>query len=468
MARRLITMIATLALVACGEDPVFTPSVPTTITQVGTANGTPGWLLDDALRVKVVDHRGEPLEDVEVAWQTSEDGAWLGAGTSTTNSEGIASIEFAPGWKLGAQKVRATAGAHSGEATVSVGTLTLDLVAGKVGPQCGIDPAGQVFCWEHSPSWWPGKEPSRKGPFARPIAVDAGHRYQDVVAQSVAAPFQFCGITLTNQMRCWALDYGEDALIVQPALEQATPVPFAALAAGDYGNSQISSLCALAVDGTAWCRGKNNFGELGDGTRISRDDFRPVLGDVKFHSLVAEGIGYCALDNDDHAWCWGGDYGEPVNAPMRMGGDIRYTSLGFSFGSSCGVEVMTTLLYCWGHTGMEGIEQGDPTPRIEPRLIPGGAALLDIVGGSGSDLGVFRYAGGEIGFAGDMIHDAGYHRFQRRPSTAPPYPGENWRPLPRFSRLINKGSSTWCGTHQGGATLCAYRIAAPSGVPTPE
>src|SRR5690606_11565616 len=227
MARRLITMIATLALVACGEDPVFTPSVPTTITQVGTANGTPGWLLDDALRVKVVDHRGEPLEDVEVAWQTSEDGAWLGAGTSTTNSEGIARIEFAPGWKLGAQKVRATAGAHSGEATVSVGTLTLDLVAGKVVPHCGIDPAGHVFRWEHPPRCVPGKGPARSGPCPCPTAADAGHRYQDVVAQSVAAPFQICGTTLPDQMRCWALDYGEDAQIVQPALEQATPVTFA-------------------------------------------------------------------------------------------------------------------------------------------------------------------------------------------------------------------------------------------------
>jgi hypothetical protein len=39
---------------------------------------------------------------------------------------------------------------------------------------------------------------------------------------------------------------------------------------------------------------------------------------------------------------------------------------------------------------------------------------------------------------------------------------------PRFSSLISKGSDTWCGIHQGGATLCAWGVSAPTGVPTPE
>ena len=88
-----------LLLAACAEDPVLTPFVPTTITRVGGEVGTPGWLLTDGLSVVVRDHRGEPLEGIAVEWSSSEEGAWFGAASSETDVDGVAAVDFAPGWR---------------------------------------------------------------------------------------------------------------------------------------------------------------------------------------------------------------------------------------------------------------------------------------------------------------------------------------------------------------------------------
>lgn len=51
--RRFLAIPVALLMVGCAEDPVLTPSVPTTITRVGNEVGTPGWLLTEGLSVVV-------------------------------------------------------------------------------------------------------------------------------------------------------------------------------------------------------------------------------------------------------------------------------------------------------------------------------------------------------------------------------------------------------------------------------
>lgn len=469
MFRRSV-LLAVAAIVGCGEDPAMPPAAPASIVQTGSASGTPGWLLDDPIAVKVLDDRGNPVADAVVTWQTNEEGAWLASTSSTTDSEGIAKVAFAPGWKLGLQTVRATANTFTVDASVTVGTLRLATVEGKSAANCGIDPEGRLWCWSHSPTRWPDQDPKRFNSGGRPFRVDPDRRYKDIEAVVPDNPLNFCGLTVANEMRCWTIPWQAFENGAPTSIESVprnTPVPFVFLIAGDYGNGVQGSLCALDTDGRAWCRGNNRFGELGDGTRVDREEFQPVLGDVKFKKLSTSGPDYCGLDLDDHAWCWGGGYGEPVNVPIRMGGDHRYSEIGFSGSSSCGIELTTTKLYCWGSIGMDGIESDDATPRIEPHEIPGSINLVEIAGG-GNLLGVFRLAGGQIGFAGDLFHFPGYNTFAGRVLTAPLSPSPVWRVPPRFSSLISKGSDTWCGIHQGGATLCAWGVSAPTGVPTPE
>jgi hypothetical protein len=69
--------------------------------------------------------------------------------------------------------------------------------------------------------------------------------------------------------------------------------------------------CAVLEDGSLWCWGLNQFGQLGDGTSETRE--RPVRVQIPFEaaSVVARGSNTCVLSRDAALHCWGGSrYGE--------------------------------------------------------------------------------------------------------------------------------------------------------------
>lgn len=78
---------------------------------------------------------------------------------------------------------------------------------------------------------------------------------------------------------------------------------------GDY------STCARRKDGTAWCWGEDQSGELGDGTTGNGDGLRLKAVQVKQGatgmtdvSSVAVGAEHaCAVKRNGSAWCWGSD-----------------------------------------------------------------------------------------------------------------------------------------------------------------
>jgi hypothetical protein len=234
-------------------------------------------------------------------------------------------------------------------------------------------------------------------------------------------------------------------------------MPFVALA-GAHG-----VLCGLDAEGQAWCRGANSHGQLGDGTTIARTAFAPVVGTQRFRELVAGDRSTCALDLDHHVWCWGDSRPLPSLVPTRMSIDIPMGQLGFSGWAACAIGLVDRQLYCGWGGDMEGV----PSPATEMVGVPSGGSLIDLVGID--NLGVFLWAGGRVGFAGDMIHQAGVNRRVRRPSDLSSAPGDVLPPLPDgFSSLVSRGGEIWCGAHSGGATLCSQRVQALVGVPIPN
>ena len=72
----------------------------------------------------------------------------------------------------------------------------------------------------------------------------------------------------------------------------------AAVAAGD-GHS-----CAIRKDGTAWCWGRNNFGQVGDGSTTDRTTPVQVMGTglPKFSAIAGGDEHSCALGSDGSVW----------------------------------------------------------------------------------------------------------------------------------------------------------------------
>jgi alpha-tubulin suppressor-like RCC1 family protein len=105
----------------------------------------------------------------------------------------------------------------------------------------------------------------------------------------------------------------------------ATPV-FTSLTVGGF------HACALTADGSPYCWGANQFGQLGDSTQTSRTTPTPVAGGLKFKSLSAGFFHTCGQTTDGSVMCWGlnsaGELGDKpsVSGPFRT--TPRYIVLG--------------------------------------------------------------------------------------------------------------------------------------------
>jgi alpha-tubulin suppressor-like RCC1 family protein len=112
--------------------------------------------------------------------------------------------------------------------------------------------------------------------------------------------------------------------------------------------------CAVRTDGTAWCWGYNQNGELGQGDRKKRKVPAQVGEDTDW-SAVTVGAGHtCATRTDATLWCWGaneagqlgeggvGDRSVPTEVPSeRMAGpwpmQVRSTPVQRRPTARCGV-----------------------------------------------------------------------------------------------------------------------------------
>ena len=84
--------------------------------------------------------------------------------------------------------------------------------------------------------------------------------------------------------------------------------------------------CALSADGTAYCWGANDTGQLGDGTNTQSTAPVAVQGGHKFAEISAGSKHTCGLTKGGDLWCWGrnfwGALGDDTrndsNAPVRV------------------------------------------------------------------------------------------------------------------------------------------------------
>ena len=241
------------------------------------------------------------------------------------------------------------------------------------GHSCGVAVDGAAWCWGQGDYGQLGND-SNQGS-ALPVQVAGGLKFQAIAVGLLHS----CGLTTDGRAWCWGsnelvpLGVASQAMVVhQPAAVTGT-LRFDAIVSGYQHN------CALARDGSLWCWGVNEVGQLGDGSTTDRAAPVRVAGTRPFKRLAAAVAGShnCALATDGAAWCWGfnadgqlGDGSTRDSAkPVPVAGGLRFVSISAGRFHSCGVT-LDDAVWCWGGGRFDGLGTGARGGSTVPVRVP--------------------------------------------------------------------------------------------------
>lgn len=194
----------------------------------------------------------------------------------------------------------------------------------------------------------------------------------------------------SNSVYCWGADatnYGVSAA----ATTYGTPYFVNVSSAGTPAFKQFATTgvyqCGLTTSGEIWCRGYNNYGQLGNGTTTaSPTDFVKVNSSQVFASISINYIGACALTTSGAAYCWGyngyGQNGDGTttqrNSPVAVNGGLTFSKISRAALTTCGLTTAGAA-YCWGYNAHGNVGDGTTaTGKTSPTAVTGGYTFTDI------------------------------------------------------------------------------------------
>lgn len=176
---------------------------------------------------------------------------------------------------------------------------------------CASTGDGSVMCWGQCRSGACGLPP-------RPPWIPRAMKAPKVsgIAMLAAGENATCGIDKAGALSCWGTSqYGVlgDAVTDTKAHDAPAkinlPAPAAEVAVGIGGHA-----CARLATGAVHCWGRNEHGQLGDGTTTDRKAPAKVLG-VEKATRIAAGLDTACAIAEGRLFCWGQKHG---NTPVEI------------------------------------------------------------------------------------------------------------------------------------------------------
>jgi alpha-tubulin suppressor-like RCC1 family protein len=243
---------------------------------------------------------------------------------------------------------------------------------------CGVTTGNIAYCWGVNTNGQLGDGTSTSR--VKPTAVAGGRHFR------LVHPGQFhtCGLTPFDEAFCWGfnsdgqLGNNTRTASLVPVRVQAGTVRFRnVFAAGRYS-------CGATTGFVGKCWGRNDDGQLGDGTTIRRLKPTTVAGGLTFRqvSVGLKAPTSCGLTTDDLAYCWGnnqfGDIGDGTlnyeSHPVPVSGGLHFRNLSPGGGHTCGVTT-GHVAYCWGDNEQTELGDGTDSDRLTPTPVTGGLSF---------------------------------------------------------------------------------------------
>lgn len=149
--------------------------------------------------------------------------------------------------------------------TLVAGGLTWSRISAGRSFACGVTTNGAGYCWGLGRSYQLGNGADTSA--SAPVAVSGGLTFSMIESGYASS----CGLTTSNQAWCWGANLSGQLGVALPV--DLSPVPvraagtstFSELSVGSGGGAE--SVCAISVDRlSVKCWGRNDYGQLGNGT----------------------------------------------------------------------------------------------------------------------------------------------------------------------------------------------------------
>ena len=262
-------------------------------------------------------------------------------------------------------------------AAVDPGILFVEIGAGA-NYSCGLRPDGRAFCW--GANFFGQLGDGTQTSSLTPVPVAGGHVFSRLSVGNTTA----CGITVPGVTYCWGsnqegqlgggLPTGLNQLSTSP-VQVSGGLTFIGVSVG------LVHVCGRATDGFIYCWGRNDAGQLGNGTVGGFSNVPVPVSNSATLGLFGVSAGFqltCGRTGSGALYCWGAAsrFGNgpvagnlAVPTPAGNGGSFSAVSSGALY--ACGLTPSGAGM-CWGSNlaGEAGI--GNTTTPFVPTAVVGG------------------------------------------------------------------------------------------------
>jgi alpha-tubulin suppressor-like RCC1 family protein len=262
------------------------------------------------------------------------------------------------------------------------GGLTFTSISASGYDTCGLTASGAGYCWGENGSGELGDGTQQNRLVPTPVA--GGFRFAALEAGGTFT----CGLTQDGAAYCWGSN-GENQLgtgldsAVAPVLSRV-PTPVAGGLAFQSLSLGVDHACGLTRQGAAYCWGRSEFGQIGDGTVLRQGNRLPTTT-VSRPTAVVGGHTFTQLDAGDHftcgvatggkTYCWGYNNAHQVSTsfdnqstPVVVTAPASFVRIFAGGTHTCGIAASGTL-YCWGSNTFGELGIGDSSDRPAPTAV---------------------------------------------------------------------------------------------------
>jgi len=338
-----------------------------------------------------------------------------------------------------------------GTGVVTMTYFATSVVGSTEGHTCAIRANGALYCWGHNSNGQIGNgAPPTNVLTPSQVGVDA---WIDVSAGA----YHTCGIKLDGSLWCWGRNANGQLGTGAAGADQSTPqavavgTQWAAIGAGAVHT------CGVKTNGTLWCWGYNDGGQLGiNSTTQSDAPTQETTLATTWTTVVAQRWHTCALTSVHTLYCWGTNNGDDMLGtggvdslePIMVGADADWNGVAVGDKNGCATK-STGTLWCWGNNSWGQLGNGTFTASSTPVQAGTDIDWLPQLGG-GQHLACALKANGTARCFGDNLYGTIGNGTNQR-SAVPESVGAvaTWTSVK--SRMNNDGA---CGVRSDGTLWC--------------